>query len=107
MALRRVGATPKNDAYVRAELMKNAPGVEIAPLEGSFLMWIDFSKLVPAEEFKSFVENECGLALNYGESFGDAAYQGFVRMNIATSFENVQFAVQKTLTALRKRGVAN
>lgn len=93
----------ENEAYVRAQLAEKAPDVVMPPLEGTYLLWLDFSRLVPAEEFRSFMEKECGLALNYGEEFGGAEYQCFVRMNIATSFDNVQRAVGNILSALQKR----
>lgn len=102
LILKQIG---ENDAYIRTQLLQSVPNLEIAPLEGSFLLWLDFSKVLSSTEFNDFIEKECGLALNYGETFGDDSYKGFVRMNIATSRENVQLAVQRILSALQARGL--
>ncbi len=95
----------ENEAVVRTALSDNVPGLEIAPLEGTFLLWLDFTRLIAPEEFKRFLTKECGLALNYGEEFGGADYCCCARMNLATSKENVQLAVERILTALRARSL--
>lgn len=97
----------ENSRYVCSVLGEKVPGVVVSPLEGTYLMWLDFSRVVPAEEMKQFIENECGLALNYGQEYGGEAYQSFVRMNVATCFENVQLAVERIVKALNVRGVGN
>ncbi len=95
----------ENETLVRSLFAQNAPQVTIAPLEGTYLLWIDFSALIPPEEMKAFIETESGLAVNYGSEFGGDAYSCFIRLNLATSTENVALATSNLISALRKRGL--
>lgn len=95
----------ENETLVRGLFARNAPQVAIAPLEGTYLLWIDFSALIPPEEMKSFIERESGLAVNYGNEFGGDAYSCSIRLNVATSTENVALAASNLISALRKRGL--
>ena len=95
----------ENSGYVVRTLGEKAPGVVISPLEGTYLMWLNFAGVIPVEEMQDFIVNECGLALNFGEEYGGEAYRSFVRMNVATRFENVQLAVERIVNALRARGI--
>lgn len=94
----------ENNRYIVRTLKEKAPGVVISPLEGTYLMWLDFSNVIPAEEMRDFIVNECGLAINFGEEYGGEAYRSFVRLNIATCFDNVKLAVERIVNALRARG---
>ncbi len=96
----------ENETLVRSLFAQAVPQVTIAPLEGTYLLWIDFSALIPPEEMKTFIEKESGLAVNYGSEFGGDAYRCSIRMNIATSTENVALAASNLISALRKRGLA-
>ena len=96
----------ENETLVREQFAQYAPQVTIAPLEGTYLLWIDFSALIPPEEMKTFIEKESGLAVNYGGEFGGDAYNCSIRMNIATATENVARAASNLISALRKRGLA-
>lgn len=94
----------ENETLVRSIFAKDAPDVYIPPLEGTYLLWLDFTGLVPAGEMKSFIEKESGLAVNYGSEFGGEACACCIRMNLATSTENVSQAAQNLIEALRRRG---
>ena len=95
----------ENEILVRGMFAKEAPLVTIAPLEGTYLLWIDFTGLIPPEEMKTFIEKESGLAVNYGSEFGGDACSCYIRMNIATSTENVTLAASNLISALQKRGL--
>lgn len=95
----------ENETVVRRMFAQGAPQVTIAPLEATYLLWIDFSALVLPEEMKNFIEEESGLAVNYGSEFGGDACSCFIRMNIATSTENVTLAASNLISALQKRGL--
>lgn len=96
----------ENEMLVRERFAQAAPRVTIAPLEGTYLLWIDFAGLIPPEEMNIFMERESGLAVNYGSEFGGDAYGCAIRMNIATSTENAARAASNLISALRKRGLA-
>jgi len=73
------------------------------PESGVFLIWIDFAGVIPADEMKKFINDECNLFLNQGTEFGGDAYATFVRMNLATSEEIVSQASDNIAAALKKR----
>ena len=77
------------DAFAR-----ELPDVVISPLEGTYLCWIDMKTYVKPEEIKDFMQKKCRLALDYGDWFGGERFSSFVRMNLATSRENVEKAVK-------------
>ena len=60
------------------------PEIKPAPLEATYLLWLDFSRagFGSNEELKDFIIEKAGLALNEGVSFG-AGGEGFMRMNLA------------------------
>lgn len=93
----------ENESLVRGMLAQAAPQVDIAPLEGTYLLWLDFSALIPPEEMKEFMEKESRLAVNYGSEFGGDDYRCWIRMNLATSTENVARAASNLIAALKRR----
>lgn len=60
------------------------PEIKPAPLEATYLLWLDFSRagFGSNEELKDFIIEKAGLALNEGVSFGTGG-EGFMRMNLA------------------------
>ena len=92
----------ENYELLRDAVLNAAPRVVIPPLEGTYLMWLDLSAYVPQTELKSFIEEECGLAVDYGVWFGGHT-DGCVRLNLATSRENAETAAAALSRALRRR----
>lgn len=90
-----------NYHLLRDALEKSAPKAVISPLEGTYLMWVDLAAYVKPENIKSFMEETCGLAVDYGEWFGGEGYRTFVRLNLATSRELVQQAADSLTAALK------
>ncbi len=92
-----------NFVYARDFLAKELPDVGVADLQGTYLMWMDFGKWFKTqEEVKVFFQDKCGIALDYGEWFGGEDYVPFVRMNLATSHEIVDKAVQIIIREIKK-----
>ena len=90
-----------NYEYVRDSLKKSLPGAVVSPLEGTYLLWIDFGAYLPASEIKSFMEDKCGLAFDYGDWFGGERFGTHIRMNLATSRELVEKAVNSIISNLK------
>ena len=90
-----------NYEYVRESLKKSLPGAVVSPLEGTYLLWIDFGAYLPASEIKSFMEDKCGLAFDYGDWFGGERFGTHIRMNLATSRELVEKAVNSIISNLK------
>lgn len=93
-----------NYEYVRERFERECPAVQIADLEGTYLMWMDFSSFFQSEEeLKAFLQGECRIAVDYGSWFGGEGYDAFARVNIATSRENVADACGRMISGLKGR----
>lgn len=92
----------ENIAYVNAFLEKEALLIIPVKTEATFLIWLDCRALgVSQEALVHFFVHEAKLGLNNGTDFGKIA-QGFMRLNVGTSLEVLQEAMQRLLTAYRR-----
>ncbi|MGO5052569.1 MalY/PatB family protein [Lachnospiraceae bacterium LCP25S3_G4] len=82
----------KNYEFIVDYFSVHLPKVIISPLEGTYLLWLDFSAYLDGKDLKDFMQKKCKLALDYGDWFGGSHFQNHVRMNLATSLENVEKA---------------
>lgn len=87
----------ENYDYMCNKLLANLPELRISPMDGTYLAWIDFSAYLKPEEMHDFFENKCGIAPSFGEWFGGESYATFVRLNLATSLENIKIATNAIL----------
>ena len=77
--------------------------MRVADLEGTYLMWIDLSAYVDkADAMQHIMEEECGIAADYGAWFGGDEYAGCIRLNLATCRENVEQAADRIIAAFGK-----
>ena len=76
------------------------PKVIMTPLEGTYLAWADFGAYLPADEIQPFMQDKCGLAFDYGPWFGGDRSGSFIRINLATSRENIDEMISRILTHL-------
>lgn len=84
-------------------ILKDAfPQIEISPLEGTYLMWVNLGSCIKGQDVKTIVQERARLAVNYGEWFGGNEFQSFIRINLATSRENVETAVKRLADEIRK-----
>lgn len=91
-----------NCEYVRKRFGEECPGIKISELEGTYLMWLDFSTFFETEEeLKEFLQKKCQIAMDYGSWFGGDGYERFARMNIATSRKNIETACGRMISELR------
>ena len=92
-----------NYGYLREQLAIHLPKACVTPLEGTYLMWVDFAAYLQPEEMERFFEETCGIAVDYGAWFeGDG--QSHIRINLATSRENVEKAFFSILQGLQAWG---
>lgn len=89
-----------NYLYVKETLSEHLPHAVVSPLEGTYLLWIDLSHYLSPEEIKPFMQEKCQLAFDYGDWFGGEQFATFIRMNLATSRENVEIAVERIISNL-------
>lgn len=90
-----------NYKYMKETFARELPHVVVSPLEGTYLAWIDMKHYLSMEEMSDFMQNKCGLAFDYGDWFGGERFGTFIRMNLATSRENVEIAVQRIIQNLK------
>jgi len=90
-----------NMDYVIAEL-EQLPGIQVTKPQGTYLLWIDYreSGLNEEEIMKRLLENG-KLALEPGTKYGEEG-RGFLRMNVACSFDTVKDGVQRFKQALQQ-----
>ncbi len=90
-----------NYLYVKETFEKELPKLVISPLEGTYLLWIDFGAYLSFDEMKDFMQKKCRLAFDYGDWFGGERFGTHIRMNLATSKENVEKAVTAIIENLK------
>ena len=100
-----LGVIEGNYKYLRDRLETALPKVKVADLEGTYLMWIDLSAYLDADDMQGSVqhlmEDKCGLAVDYGFWFGGDRYDGYIRVNLATCRENIETAADRIINALK------
>lgn len=88
-----------NMNYVIAELTQ-LPGIHIAKPQGTYLLWIDCRQLgINEKELMQRLLEVGKLALEPGSKYGEEG-RGFLRMNVACSFDTVKDAVARFKLAL-------
>ena len=87
----------ENYEYLCRELCTALPQIRISPMDGTYLAWIDFGAYVKAEDMHDLFENKCRIAPSFGEWFGGENYTTFVRLNLATSLENIKTATHNII----------
>ena len=70
----------ENYDYLCHNLLIALPKLRISPMDGTYLVWIDFGAYVKAEDIRNIFENQCGIAPSFGEWFGGERYATFVRL---------------------------
>ncbi|TKI46132.1 MalY/PatB family protein [Lysinibacillus tabacifolii] len=88
-----------NMNYAIAELTQ-LPGIHIAKPQGTYLLWIDCRQLgINEKELMQRLLEVGKLALEPGSKYGEEG-RGFLRMNVACSFDTVKDAVARFKLAL-------
>ena len=89
-----------NYEYLCTELAEKLPEAVISPLEGTYLMWIDVSAYVRGRDTEQVMRDICRVAADLGKWFGGKEYDGFIRINLATSRQVIEeTAARLTLLA--------
>ncbi len=92
-----------NFLFMREHLLEAFDKLWIADLQGTYLMWIDLGEYVRESEIESFVTQECKIAPDLGSWFGGRNSNTFIRINLATSRENIEEAAERIIGALEER----
>ncbi|RYG74507.1 pyridoxal phosphate-dependent aminotransferase [Lentibacillus lipolyticus] len=90
----------KNKAYVIRRLEEETDKLNITRSEGTYLLWIDCSKLgLDSKALKTFMSKTAGVGLNSGADYGEEG-EYFMRMNIACPHDTLQEGVERLINAI-------
>lgn len=89
-----------NYLYIREQFAEQLPDVRLTPLEATYLAWADLGAYVKAGDLEEFVQKKCRLAFDYGSWFGGDS-STFIRINLATSRENIEEMVSRIIRNLK------
>lgn len=91
-----------NYDYLKAAL-ERVPGARVAPLEGTYLAWIDMTGCgIPRDEVNNFVLTEGGIVADFGDWFS-RDYMGYIRINLACPKSLLKEACGRLCDAVAKR----
>ncbi len=91
----------ENLAFTKEFVEKRLPKVTMMPIEGTYLVWLDFRKLgLSEEELEDLIVKKAGLWLDSGAIFGKAG-EGFERINVACPKKTLEEALCRLEEALR------
>ena len=91
----------ENYNYIKEQFAAHLPEVILTPLEGTYLAWADFRAYLAPEDVQPFMQDRCGLAFDYGPWFGGSKSGTFIRINLATSRENIEEMVSRIVSGLK------
>lgn len=92
-----------NYQLLRGMVERYLPDVRIAPLEGTYLAWLDFRAWgMTDRELEDFMEGEASVFAEGGYLFGTGG-EGFVRLNLACPREVLESALERLVYATNQR----
>ena len=83
----------ENYCYFKDKL---GPYLEMTQLQGSYLLFVNLGKYNTKQSAAECIKENCHIRVNPGESFSKK-YDSWVRINLATSLDNVRKAVDSIL----------
>lgn len=96
-----LGYVTENITYIMNFFKENIPEVKIIRPQGTYLVWIDFTKIFKtSKELDKFLIKKAKVGFNSGASFGEEG-EGFVRLNAACPRETIERALNRILKAYK------
>lgn len=94
----------KNKKMVDTFFEEKFPMFRVSPLQGTYLIWIDFRAMgLKPRELEKFMQEKAQLYFDEGYIFGKAG-EGFERMNIACPTAVLEDALKRLEKALKEAG---
>ena len=90
-----------NAKTIEAFFAANIPQIKVSPLEGTYLIWLDFRSLGLSSEALSKLFLECDWFVDEGPMFGHEG-DGFARMSIAAPTSYIEAALERLLKGIRQ-----
>lgn len=96
----------QNAELVRKTLNERAPEISVTNHEGTYLMWLDFTRMgMTSNEIVTSLAKEYGIAVGGGSVYGTGG-EGFIRLNIGTAASTLKQGLDKIATfAEERRGI--
>lgn len=92
-----------NVTYAQLFVQDHMPQVKVMPIQGTYLLWLDFRALgMDAHELSQFLREKAKVGLDDGYVFGPGG-EGFARMNIACPRSTVQEGLTRIADAIHAR----
>lgn len=86
--------------YLREFLTKKIPQVRLVEPQGTYLVWLDFTKLhISNKQLEDLLVHKAKLWLDLGTMFGENG-EGFARINIACPLETLKRALEQLHTSI-------
>jgi len=90
-----------NYLFLKSFIKEHLPGVGVFPLEGTYLVWLDFRKYgLPDKKLKELLLQRAKIWLVEGPKFGTGG-KGFQRMNIACPRKTLEEGLNRMAGALK------
>ncbi len=89
-----------NIEYLRVALAEQLPEVRMAPMQGTYLAWLDLRAYSDEPELAEWLAEKAGIRVNGGVGYG-AVGAGHIRMNLATGRPILERIVAQLATALK------
>ena len=90
----------ENFLYLQEFIAENIPDIKVIPLEGTYLVWLDFRELgLEPKELEKFMRGKAKVALDEGYIFGQGG-EGFERINIACPKSILEEALNRITEAI-------
>ena len=91
----------ENYQFLCQYLSEKAPQLTVTKLEGTYLVWVNISKLcIKAADFCTQLLEKENLWLASGEVYGETTGNDFVRINIACPRKTLQEGLERLVNAL-------
>ena len=85
----------ENYEFLKKYLEKNMPELEVIPSEGTYMAWVQTEKLqISPEELEKFFIEDAKVSVYMGSRYGKHT-DSFIRINIATSRNYLQEALER------------
>lgn len=94
-----LGVINANYELITHSFANKAPEIVVYPLEGTYLAFINLNGILKGKDCKEFIQGTCKLAIDFGEWFGEG-YEGYIRVNLATKPDNIQFMIDQIISNL-------
>jgi cystathionine beta-lyase len=92
----------KSAEMVSSMFAEHLPEVKVYDLEGTYLMWLDFSALnISDDDLNKLMVEKAKVGLSQGISFGENG-TGFMRMNIGSPRTVIEDAVNRIIKAIKE-----